>query len=722
MCDFMPFVQKLLLRHQRRTQQDDLKTDIAQTQRAIDLLCNTRMSDAEALLLKGHNKSLYSTHGYSTILTFRALLTFKPDDIDIAAKALQRTIKLATRFRRFSRTLLGDILLGGPSIRVFKKMTSRQMHAELVVAEASYLLSLVMFIQGSDGSLFKAALHTKRCQVICSAIENFTVNIEEEHEKGIDITCINIDKDFYSGIAYDPALMMICVSYAKILHPKYAPLLRVAGFKSDREYGLELLKAPGGWKQGTKLSHFERAAGRGCSGLRSVVCDATTCIFHVVVNSFVPNPSYDLSTAVKIVNSLVARYEHSIMFLDIFGVVHMLSHDVDAAIRIFEFTIGTRQECRQVLHCSCWYLFQCYCIVFDWKKALDTINILAAESMWSKATYCYHKAAASYTLSTEESLQEAIDVMSDVNHLVCPYGRVCLPIEKFVARKARKFFAQGHRLFLPLFELMYIWNCFNFMNVSQLKDSLAFVAAELANLEPLVENIVSVNVIEPCLGKKHRSRAQSSTLSRLMHKNMLSTPNSGSPANKKEYANYWDDYCLGYMLKGIIASKLAFYENGSNSYPCDEYVQLALACFDIVIQHSSKIALDHYIFYFSRFERARVQMYLGELGEAYTEFNALKSENPKPQGKGQYSFRTILMVHIEHALEDLRKATAEDTGSTSHTKAGSNCTKQVRGNSNDHMEFLRSLRRKREISTVPLLDYNSVCERYRDYDRRYLGL
>ncbi|KAL1918253.1 uncharacterized protein VTP21DRAFT_2913 [Calcarisporiella thermophila] len=705
-----------------------LKSDIAVAHRALDLFCNSRMNDAEALLLKGHKKTLYSTHGYSVLLTFRALLTFKPDEIDIAVMALETTIKVASRYRRSRGTMISDIILGGPS--------------ELVVAEANLLLFMLVFIQRSNQPLIKAALYVKRCQTLYSAIRKFVVAIEKESENGIDITGYNIDVDFYSGITFGPAILAIGISYINMLHRYNAFLLRVAGFKGNREYGLTLLKATGGWQQETNSSYYERAALRGRSGLRQLFCDVVISIFQVVVSGFLMNPSYDLTTAVKISNFLVTRYEHSIIFLYISGVTQMVSSNIDAAISIFEFATHTRQEWRQILHCSCWYLFLCYCIVLDWEKALNSINILAMESMWSKATYCYHRAVAMYILGDKVNSNEVIIAMADINRQVYRFGRKCLPIEKFVARKARKFFAQGNRLFLPMFELMYIWNCYNYMNMSQMINCLTSISMDLANLELLEKTVTHIDVTEQCLSPNRRPHGKTQYPSKSMSNAAPSSSVGSINPNSMEYANYWDDYCLGYMLKGVIASKLAFYESCSASYPHEEYVKLALTCFDTVINHSSKIALDHYIFYFTRFERARMRMYLGELQEARRELDALISESTRPLEKGHYSFRSILIIQIEHILEDLKRAedslankTRNDHPTTPehdlpesiaivpHTQErSSSIGNNIHSTNNNCIEFFRELKRKREISAVNILDHNLICEKYVAYERSYMGV
>ncbi|KAL1920732.1 uncharacterized protein VTP21DRAFT_11367 [Calcarisporiella thermophila] len=732
-----------ILHHSRQARQHEeelFKSDIELARRALDIFINTRMNDAEALLLKGHKKTLYSTFGYSILLSLRALLTFKPDDIEVAVNALECSMSMAARSRRSHRTLIGDIILGGPSIQSFKKMSMCQRHAELIIAEACLLLFALTVIQRGDQPLIKEALYLKRSQVLYSAIQNFAVAVEEEYEKGVDIAIYNIDKDFYSGITYGSAIIMVAISYINMLHRYYAVLLRIAGFRGNREYGLELLKAPGGWREETNLSYLERAARRGRNGLRHVFCDGTTTVFHVVVSTFVTNPSYHLSTAVCSINSLLMHYERSIIFLYIYGAVHMLSYDIKTAISVFEFATNTRQDWRQTHHGSRWYLFLCYCIVFDWERALSSINILATESMWSKATYCYHKAVVLYMLGAKANLDEAIDLMAGIGHLVSRYGRICLPIEKFVARKARKFCAQGNRLFLPMFELMYIWNCFNYMNVAQLNDCLTMVSAELSKLRQLERSIIAENAINSSLGGRPTPPPAYPSLSPCsIRKSTISSLDSESlSADSREYANYWDDYCLGYMLKGIIASKLALHQHRSASIPHDEYIQLALTCFDTVIKHSSKIVLDHYIFYFTRFERARMNMYMGKLFEARKELNSLKNEDTRPLGKGHYSFKTMLKVQIEHTLEDLKRAIdtleatqshtslitpehepEENTVLTTLTAEESYCSGKKAQDPSKYIDFFRQLRRNREISTAQLLDCNVAFERYTAYDKRY---
>ncbi|KAL1918399.1 uncharacterized protein VTP21DRAFT_3059 [Calcarisporiella thermophila] len=717
-----------------------LKLDLDQARLALDKFINSRMNDAEALLLKNYKKYPYSTHGYALLLAFRALITFQPDDIDRAIEAFRCSIALASNLRKSSKNLIEDIVLGGPSVRSFKKMTMCQRHAELITAEAHLFLCALIWLQEDDiQTLIRSALYVKRSQVLYNAMSKFVEAVEAEADNGEDISRYNIDDDFYSGVTLGWAIIIICLSYINLIYPFFGVLVKLVGFKGNLGYGLKLLEASCGWRQGFKLSLLERGVSRGRAGVRRPIIEGFVVIYHIIVSSFVFNPSFNLNTAVKVVSSLLLRYEHSVLFLYCQGKLHMLTHDIPTAIRIFEFATRTHQEWKQLHHVSYWDLFLCYSMLLDWKKAFKWINFLAMESMWSKATYSYHKAAVMYTLGTKVDQDETIETMSEVNHLVTHMGKICLPIEKFVARKARKFFAQGNRLFLPMFEIMYIWNAYDIMDIDQLHDCLDAVAEELNKLEDLLaQNVIPTVVIEPCLGKKRKQQAENlpppgavPIAATDSHQSLTSEDET------KTYANYWDDYCLGYMLKGIIACKLAFRENGKSTPPYEDFSSLASSCFDNVLKHNAKIALDHYILYFTRFERARMLMYLGRVKEARHELNALKNDDSRPLGNGRYSFKNVLLVQIEHTLQELRQA--QDFVKRGESNQFSNeepdpifgasislrekellnTMGKKQGSTAVYVEFFRQKKLSCEVPKIHMLNYTEVCKRYINDGRKH---
>ena len=93
----------------------------------------------------------------------------------------------------------------------------------------------------------------------------------------------------------------------------------------------------------------------------------------------------------------------------------------------------------------------------SWAKGYECFTILDKESNWSKAIYAYAKATTLYEEGVEAA--KANQTMAQVPDLMQRIAGKSIPLEKFVARRARKFVAQGNRLTLPGIELAYVLNC-----------------------------------------------------------------------------------------------------------------------------------------------------------------------------------------------------------------------------------------------------------------------
>jgi Protein of unknown function (DUF3808) len=126
-------------------------------------------------------------------------------------------------------------------------------------------------------------------------------------------------------------------------------------------------------------------------------------------------------------------------------------------------------------------------------ESLECWRVLVADATWSKAVYTYSAAAclielvqygsASTPLSNsasssatstpnkkakkktldqerKERNDEAKEMIVKVPGLMQRIAGKSIPLEKFAARKAQKYAAQGGRLLLPVFEIGYTWLLF----------------------------------------------------------------------------------------------------------------------------------------------------------------------------------------------------------------------------------------------------------------------
>ena len=138
---------------------------------------------------------------------------------------------------------------------------------------------------------------------------------------------------------------------------------------------------------------------------------------------------------------------------------------------------------------------------------------------WSKAVYAYGVAALLVQLGGEANKAEGLKLMTEVPKLRQRIAGKSIPLEKFVARKARKCEVQGGRILLPALELAYILHA-----VSRAPRS---VIAE--QMLPLVEAaLVELKGYE------------------------------GSPEKYGKGSEFWDDWCLARHLEGACLRYIAY--------------------------------------------------------------------------------------------------------------------------------------------------------------------
>jgi hypothetical protein len=138
---------------------------------------------------------------------------------------------------------------------------------------------------------------------------------------------------------------------------------------------------------------------------------------------------------------------------------------------------------------------------------------------WSKAVYAYAVAALLVQLGGEANKAEGLKLMTEVPKLRQRIAGKSIPLEKFVARKARKCEAQRGRLLLPALELTYILHAVSRSPRSVIaKKMLPLADAALAELK-LYE---------------------------------------GSPEKYGKGSEFWDDWCLARHLEGACLRYIAY--------------------------------------------------------------------------------------------------------------------------------------------------------------------
>lgn len=169
-----------------------------------------------------------------------------------------------------------------------------------------------------------------------------------------------------------------------------------------------------------------------------------------------------------------------------------------------------------------------------------------------------------------------------------------------MSRKARKFVAQKDYLLLPDLEIMNAFTAFDFMPKELLRKNMERVDKAIADLNE----------------------------------------------DKEETHNHYDDLCLAHYLRAQIVRFLL--QLGEQKGGLREAHEKSL---EIVFENASKIELDHYIYYFARYEKARMLLNDDKYSEAETEIQVILRAAEKghysvgagPHAKNKYSLENALV-------------------------------------------------------------------------------
>jgi len=205
-----------------------------------------------------------------------------------------------------------------------------------------------------------------------------------------------------------------------------------------------------------------------------------------------------------------------------------------------------------------------------------------------------------------------------------------IPVEKYVARKARKYEEQGDRLLLPAFE---------FICVLQV----------MPRLTPV---LLCDNILPQIRAEREKLSAYENT-----------------PKQWGNGKNYWDDYCLARYMEGVVLRYIAYPDpdavidpSEKASIPIDEASAASLEALEDVISNGPKIELDHYIVYHTHYELGRLQACRGNIAEGKRHLELVMSgktlEINSTGKKGKYSLENALMVRTHAAIEALENGRA----------------------------------------------------------------
>ncbi|KAJ1986248.1 hypothetical protein H4R33_003474 [Dimargaris cristalligena] len=448
---------------------------------------------------------------------------------------------------------LGGFLGKNSGWQAMKSMNRCQLHAELIHAEAT-LLRAVLNIYSEDGllSFLKEGLHVRSSYLTYRDFGKFLDWADRPENAAVHAK--SIDQHLVSGVALGLSIFNLILS---LLPSKYLRIVEIFGFTGDRDRALAMLEVAGGWRAPDPLA-ATTAANDGpfkpapdqdtlaipdiyaCPlGLRRVFCDLVILFYHTVFASAFPVKGVNIGLSQRIMRYHLERHPNSVLFMYFASRTHQILAEIPAAIVEYEYTITIQKEWVQLQHLCYWELVINHFALLQFNpQATRYLTMLLKESRWSKAVYTYVLAASYYnqsSVSRDPSQPTAVspkmirETMHEVSQATQKIGGKSIPIEKFVARKARKFFMQNQKLLLPAFEMMIIWSVFNIMPRPYLWLALSTIDEAIAQLESIAPPPESAS-------GRNGGNGESTTA---------------------DGVYYYDDLCLAYLLRGVVCRELA---------------------------------------------------------------------------------------------------------------------------------------------------------------------
>lgn len=592
--------------------ESDMRDDIKVARGALHLFLNSRMFEAEEIIAKHSDRKLYYALGDALIAVIKGFMTFEPVDLAKAISYCKDSLHMASLLRKPTSAVgnFGRFVRGtGQSPSSMAGMDIVQRHAELIYAESLLLKAVMGILYSGDFIAFVSeALNMRNAYGIYRSLAKY---VEWADKKASGSRDESIDEDFRSGVHLGNGLISLILG---LLPGKVLKIMEVIGYTGDTQEGLAILAKAGGWSK----DKAKPAMTKENEGIRRQVCDMGILLYHLVISTFLPVQGVDIEYSDKVLHYNLDRYPEGVFFLYFSGRLYSTQARAEKAIVQYRAARDIQKEYVQLQHICYWDMSLCHMSLTQWSEATKCFDLLYKDSNWSKCVYLYGRAANMYM--DNKRRDEAAQLFHDVPGKMQRIAGKSIPMEKYCARKAKKFKTQG-RLLLPAIEFSYIYHCLTNAPRYSLCDN---------QLVDISEAMRELNEVED-----------------------PSQYHSGAD-------EYWDDYCLAHFLRGVTLRYIAYPEAHAkvqpkeSPIPKEEASEQADISLNNVIEASHRLALDHYICYFAHYELGRLRANQGRKDEARTQFNLIMSgKKLETHHKGKYSMMNMCTLRTNGAISVL---------------------------------------------------------------------
>ncbi|KAF8575741.1 hypothetical protein K439DRAFT_1641118 [Ramaria rubella] len=608
--------------------------DLPLIRTALRLFLESKMVESEDLINERDpvKERLYGASGYGLIQTIKAFMSYEDEDLAAAIAIVKHANGIASQHRKrnsFSSKLAS--LVTSPSVSFVKSMTPIERHAELVFAETTFEKAVLGIVYSGDWLQFiKEALNMRSCVQVYRLLGRYLEVIDAESvAAGTGPRNPDADEDFRSGVLLGTGVTHLLLS---LLPSRIGTVMELFGYKGDRREGLETLAKIGGWSP--DLSEPEPAISAEAEGVRRSIADMALLIFHLVLSSFTFD-GVNIQYANKILAWNLKRYPSGVFFLFGEGRIRICRSQPRLAIESYTRAMEAQSQYANLYHISWWEIASAMLSLWEIPQSLEYWRKLRAEASWSKAAYTYGVAVCLLQIGGKENQDEADELLQKIPSLMQRIAGKSIPLEKFIARKARKYHKQHRRLALPALEFGY-----NFLAVAHAPRTVI-----TERMLPLVEEH-----LQQLDAFKDKPFAYG-------HQNADSTATADA-------GEYWDDLALGRFLKGVCLRYVAYPDpdaaldpDEAPALPQAEAASQATEILRQVINDGPNIQLDHHLVYHAHYELGRLLACQGNKDEAREHLDLVFSgkvlEVSTANRKGKYSMENALIMRTHAALTAL---------------------------------------------------------------------
>lgn len=198
-------------------------------------------------------------------------------------------------------------------------------------------------------------------------------------------------------------------------------------------------------------------------GIRQVLCAMNLLSYHLIVSFVLSHTDGDLEWCENALNQELSLYPNGVWFLFFKARLEFARGNLEDCVEWYTKSWKSQELWPQFHHLCFWELMWAHSLQQQWDQSLKFAAFLAKESNWSRTIYLYQQAAIMLMTKPALKSEERLTIETLLMQAPTFKQRIAgksLPMEKFVIKKAERYFAQKKNLVLPMYELMFVWNLF----------------------------------------------------------------------------------------------------------------------------------------------------------------------------------------------------------------------------------------------------------------------